>query len=133
MLKRFAGEKICGLAGIFLFSFVPGQMNAQISPTATGVEGVISIGPTHGGPVRAGESASAPLANIAFVVANAAGEVVAFTTDASGHFRIPLAPGRYSISAKKPKGRFPRCGPFDVEVTAAGFNKVTWACDSGMR
>jgi hypothetical protein len=134
MLKRFAAKKICGLAGLFLFSsFVPGQMNAQTSPIATGIEGVISIGPTHGGPIQAGETASAPLANVAFVVANAAGEVAAFTTDGSGYFRIPLAPGRYSIKAKKPKARFPRCGPFDVEVTAAGFNKVTWECDTGMR
>ena len=133
MLKRFAVKKFCGLAGIFLFSFVSGQMNAQTSPIATGIEGIISIGPTHGGPIRAGESASAPLANFDFVVASAVGEVAAFTTDGAGHFRIPLAPGRYSIKAKKPKGRFPRCGPFEVEVTAEGFNKVTWECDTGMR
>src|ERR1700676_3790028 len=123
MLKRFAGDKLCGLAGLFLFSFMPGPMNAQTSPIATGIEGVISIGPTHGGPIRAGESASAPLANVAFLVAGAAGEVAAFTTDASGHFRIPLAPGRYSVKAREPKARFPRCGPFEVEVTAAGFIK----------
>jgi hypothetical protein len=103
MLKRFAGEKLCGLAGLSLFfSFVPGQLNAQTSPIATGIEGVISIGPTHGGPIRSGESASAPLANFAFVVAGAAGGVAAFTTDRSGHFRIPLAPGRHSIKLRKP-------------------------------
>jgi hypothetical protein len=134
MLKRFAEEKVFGLAGLFLFFlFMAEQMNAQTSPIATGIEGIISIGPTHGGPIRAGESASAPLANVAFVVAGGAGEVAAFTTDGSGHFRIPLAPGRYSIKAKKPKVRFPRCGPFEVEVTAAGFNQVTWECDTGMR
>jgi hypothetical protein len=133
MLRRFTAGKSCGLAGLVLFFLVTVQMNAQTSPIATGIEGVISIGPTHGGPIHAGESASAPLANSAFVVAGAAGEVAAFTTDASGHFRIPLAPGRYSIKAKEPKARFPRCGPFDVEVTAAGFSKVTWECDTGMR
>jgi hypothetical protein len=134
MIKRFAAKTFCGLAGLFLFfPLVPGQMNAQTSPIATGIEGVISIGPTHGGPIRAGESASAPLANFAFVVAGGAGEVAAFTTDGAGHFRIPLAPGRYSIKAREPKARFPRCGPFEVEVTAAGFNKVTWECDTGMR
>jgi hypothetical protein len=108
-------------------------MNAQTSPIATGIEGVISIGPTHGGPIHEGESASAPLANFDFVVVATEGEVAAFTTDSSGHFRIPLAPGRYSIKAKKPKNRYPRCGPFDVEVTATGFRNVTWECDTGMR
>ncbi|MDP9100079.1 MAG: carboxypeptidase-like regulatory domain-containing protein [Verrucomicrobiota bacterium] len=133
MLNRFARKKLCGLTSLLLFSLVSGQINAQTSPIATGIEGVISIGPTHGGPIRDGESASVPLANFAFVVAGAAGEVATFTTDASGHFRIPLAPGRYSIKVKEPRARFPRCGPFDVEVTATGFNKVTWDCDTGMR
>jgi len=108
-------------------------MNAQTSPIATGIEGVVSIGPTHGGPTRAGESDSAPLANFSFEVASAAGEVTVFTTDASGRFRISLAPGRYSIKARDLRTKFPRCGPFDVEVTADGFKKVQWECDSGMR
>jgi hypothetical protein len=103
MLKRVAGQKVFGLAGLFLFFFMPGQMNAQTSPIATGIEGVISIGPTHGGPTRAGESASAPLANVAFVVAGAAGGVAAFITDGSGHFRIPLAPAAIRSKQKSQK------------------------------
>ena len=133
MLRRFAGKKFCELLGLLLFFFVPGQMNAQTSSITTGIEGIISVGPIHGGPSHVGVTDSAPLPNVAFEVANDAGPVTAFTTDAAGHFRIPLAPGRYSIKAKDPKAKLPRCGPFNDEVTADGFKKVQWECDSGMR
>jgi hypothetical protein len=108
-------------------------MPAQTSSLSTGIEGVLSVGPVHGGPQRADESATSPLANVVFEVANDAGEVTTFTTDTLGHFWIPLAPGRYSIQAQDRKSKFPRCGPFDVEVTTKGFKKVQWECDSGMR
>jgi len=109
-------------------------MNAQTSPIATGIEGIVSVGPIHGGPSRVGVPDSAPLANAAFEVVNDAGAVTTtFTTDASGQFRIPLAPGRYSIKAQSPKTKLGHCGPFEVEVTTDGFRKVQWECDSGMR
>jgi hypothetical protein len=127
------GKKFWEFVGFLLISFVAGHMNAQTPSIATGIEGVILVGPTHGGPTHVGESDSAPLANYSFAVTGAAGEVTVFTTDTSGHFRIPLAPGRYSIKAGDLKIKFPRCGPFDVEVTADGFKKVHWECDSGMR
>jgi hypothetical protein len=121
------------LAGLLLLSLMPGQTDAQTSSLSTGIEGVVSIGPVHGGPQRADEPASAPLANAAFEVANDAGAVTTFTTDASGHFRIPLAPGRYSIKRTDVKAKLGHCGPFEVEVTANGFKKIQWECDSGMR
>jgi hypothetical protein len=108
-------------------------MSAQTSSIATGIDGVISVSPIHGGPSRVGVADSAPLANVAFEVANDAGAMTTFTTDASGHFRIALAPGRYSIKPKDPKTKLPRCGPFEAEVTTDGFKKVQWQCDSGMR
>ncbi len=77
MLKRLAGKKLCQLAGLFLFSLVLSQLNAQTSPMATWIEGVISIAPTHGGPIQAEESPSAPLTNFAFVVAGASAKVAA--------------------------------------------------------
>jgi hypothetical protein len=132
MLRRFAGKKICELVGLLVISLVPGQMNAETPSLTTGIEGVVSISPTHGGPVRAGEASSAPLVNMTFESTSDAGAVTTFTTDNAGYFRVSLSPGRYTIKKRDTK-KFPRCGPFDVEVTAAGFNKVEWACDSGMR
>ena len=133
MLKGFAGKKFCALVGLLLVPFVPGHVTAQTPSIATGIEGVVSVGPIHGGPSRVGVPDSAPLPNTAFEVTNNAGAVTTFTTDAAGHFRVPLGPGRYSIKAKDQKSKLPRCGPFEVEVTAEGFKKVQWECDSGMR
>jgi len=127
------GKRFCTLAGLLLLSFVPGRTDAQSSSLSTGIEGVVFIGPIHGGPQRADEPASAPLASTAFEVLNDAGAVTTFTTDASGHFRIPLAPGHYSIKARDLKTKPRGCGPFEVEVTASGFKKIHWECDSGMR
>ena len=132
MLKRFARKRFFELAGLLLISFAPGQMNAQTPSIATGIEGVVSVSPIHGGPSRVGVADSAPLANTVFEVTNAAGVATTFTTDNAGRFRVPLPPGRYTIK-KSDANKFPRCGPFEVEVTAAGFNKVMWECDSGMR
>jgi len=132
MLKRVAGKRFCAWVGLLLISFLPGYLDAQTPSITTGIEGVVSISPIHGGPSRVGEVDSAPLANAVFEVANAAGVAATFTTDEAGRFRVPLPPGHYTIKKGDVK-KFPRCGPFEAEVTAAGFNKVTWACDSGMR
>src|SRR2546421_3169998 len=121
------------LLGLVSIPFLPQQMNAQSRSLSTGIEGVVSIGPIHGGPSRVGVADSAPLPNATFEIANEAGPVALFTTDASRHFRISLPPGRYSIKAKEPKARLPRCGPLEVEVNTEGFKKVEWQCDSGMR
>ena len=75
---------------------------------------------------------SGPLRNTQFVVENAAGMVVTFTTDQEGRFRVPLSPGRYSVRPAELK-KIGRCGPFQVEVEAAGFKQVQFNCDSGMR
>ena len=75
---------------------------------------------------------SGPLRNTQFVVENAAGIVATFKTDEEGRFRVPLAAGRYTVRSAVVK-KIGRCGPFEVEVDAAGFKKVDFACDSGMR
>ena len=106
---------------------------SETEPLSTGIEGTVSISPSHGGPIRQGVSDSAPLAKTVFEVTTKTGPVTTFTTDDSGHFRIPLVPGVYSIDRKGAKAKVGQCGPFEVEVTAAGFKKVHWECDSGMR
>jgi len=133
MAERLAGKRLGVWAGLLLLCFVPLKTDAQPSSLSTGIEGVVSIGPIHGGPQHSDEPASAPLANAVFEVANDAGAVTTFTTDESGHFRIPVAPGRYSIKRAGVKQKLGFCGPFQVEVTADGFKKVQWECDSGMR
>jgi hypothetical protein len=102
------------------------------TPT-TGIEGVISVGPVHGGPARDGEADSAPLAKTTFDISSSAGVVTSFETDDTGHFRVALAPGRYSIQRRGFKKKPAGCGPFEVDVPADGFKRIRWDCDSGMR
>jgi hypothetical protein len=108
------------------------QPKAQ-SDSGTGVEGVISVSPIHGGPARRGIPNSRPLANTAFVVENEKGTVASFQTDEQGRFRVLLAPGHYMISLKDGKGRIGRYGPFAVDVVFGKITTVEWHCDTGMR
>ena len=112
---------------------------AQTSPTPipetadTGIEGVITLGPTHGGPVRPGMISSRPLANATFIVGNENGAVAEFTTDDQGRFKVSLAPGHYTVTKKDKQKGIGRYGPFEVDVTAGQVTKVEWQCDTGMR
>jgi hypothetical protein len=99
----------------------------------TGIEGVITLSPTHPGPVRPGMISSKPLANVTFVVGNDTGAVAEFTTDNQGRFKVSLPPGHYTVTRKDRQKGIGRYGPFDVEVVAGQMTKVEWHCDTGMR
>ena len=99
----------------------------------TGLEGVITISPIHGGPARVGEANSRPYANIDFVVKKGDDTVASFKTDDQGRFRVRLAPGHYTVSMKEGKRGIGRHGPFEVDVVAGQIKQVQWTCDSGMR
>ena len=104
------------------------------SGSGTGIEGVITFGPTQGGPIRPGIPSSKPLANATFVVENEKGaEVASFTTDDQGQFRVPLTPGHYTVSKEGKKHGIGHYGPFDVDVVAGRMTKVQWDCDTGIR
>jgi len=104
--------------------FSSGQIQ---SGSGTGIEGVITFGPTQGGPVSADTPSSKPLANATFVVENEKGaEVASFTTDDQGRFRVPLTPGHYTISKEGKKQGIGHYGPFDVDVVADRMTKVQW-------
>ena len=112
--------------------------SAQTQPTpapepGTGIEGVITVGPTHGGPARVGVPDSKPLANATFIVEHDKGVVTSFATDDQGRFRVSLTPGHYIVSARDKQPKVGRYGPFDVDVVAGQMTKVAWYCDSGRR
>jgi hypothetical protein len=119
-----------------LLSFCFEQVRTMNGAEAgSGIEGVILMGPTHGGPIRAGMPDSKPLANIKFNVQREGEEkpVASFTTDEQGKFHISLAPGKYSVVREGGKRGVGSYGPFDVEVAAGKMSAVEWHCDSGMR
>ena len=104
------------------------------SGPGTGIEGVITFGPTQGGPIRPGIPSSKPLANATFVVENEKGaEVASFTTDDQGRFRVPLAPGHYTVSKEGKRRGIGHYGPFEVDVVPGEMTRVQWECDSGIR
>ena len=122
---------------VISFLIISGFCYAETSPTPmaanTGIEGTISISPTHGGPVRVGEQGSKPLANSTFVATNDAGTAAEFTTDDQGHFKILLKPGHYTITKKGQNKGIGHFGPFDALVVAGQLTRQEWRCDSGMR
>ena len=99
----------------------------------TGLEGRITISPSHGGPVRINEESSKPLSNTTFVATNDTGGTTEFTTDDQGHFKIVLEPGHYTITKKGEAKGIGRYGPFDALVVAGQMTRQEWRCDSGMR
>jgi len=122
------------LAFLLVSCFSSAQTEPAATPeVGTGIEGVITVGPTHGGPARVGVPDSKPLANATFIVENEKGVVTTFVTDDQGRFRISLTPGHYTVSARDKKPKIGRYGPFDVDVVAGQMTKVGWYCDSGMR
>ena len=110
-------------------------MMAQTPATTgdTGIEGVILISPTHGGPIRPGVPSSAPLPETEFIVRKGEETVATFKTDGEGKFRVSVPPGQYTVSRANWSGRIGRYGPFAVDVAAGQISKVQWLCDTGMR
>ena len=122
------------VAFLLLSCFSSAQTQPTTTPeSGTGIEGVITVGPTHGGPARIGVPDSKPLASTTFIVENEKGVVTSFVTDDQGRFRISLTPGHYAVSIKDMNPKIGRYGPFDVDVVAGQMTKVAWYCDSGMR
>jgi hypothetical protein len=122
------------LAFLVMSCFSSAQTQPTLTPEpGTGIEGLITVGPTHGGPAKVGVPDSKPLANTTFVVENEKGVVTYFATDDQGRFLISLTAGHYTVSARDKKPKIGRYGPFDVAVVAGQMAKVAWYCDSGMR
>jgi hypothetical protein len=99
----------------------------------TGIEGVITVGPVHGGPARIGVPDSRPLANTTFIAQTQNGTATSFATNDQGRFRVSLKPGHYTVSLREKKGGIGRYGPFEADVVADQMTKVEWRCDTGMR
>jgi len=109
------------------------MLSVSAADSATGLEGVITVAPVHGGPARTGLPDSKPLGNTAFIAENQKGTIVSFTTDDQGRFHLALEPGQYTISLKEKRGAIGRYGPFKADVAAGQITKVQWRCDTGIR
>ena len=116
-----------------LISIIAPMASTQVpTPGPSGIEGVIMVSPSHGGPIREGTPNTAPAGNLQFVVKNADARVASFTTDAEGRFRVSLPPGHYTVLREDPGARIGHWR-FEVEVVSGSIAKVNWTGDSGMR
>jgi hypothetical protein len=119
---------------ILVLLVMSGCFSSGQTQSGSGIEGVITFGPTQGGPIRADTPSSKPLANATFVVENEKGaEVASFTTVDLGRFRVPLTPGHYTVSKEGKKYGLGHYGPFDVDVVAGRMTNIQWECDTGIR
>ena len=122
------------LSLVLLGFIVTLAVNLESAEHESGIEGTITIGPLHGGPIRQGESGSSPLANAPFTIANDKRERVAsFHTDENGHFAIALPPGHYTVTHDGERIGMHGFGPFEVSVVALKMTQVDWHTDTGMR
>ena len=122
----------CQVFGAVFVGLLPLAATAETpSPSASGIEGVILVSPSHGGPIREDVPSTAPVPMTKFAVKKENETVASFTTDAQGRFRISLPPGHYVV-VKEDAGRIGRWR-FEVDVVAGEIKKVQWTADSGMR
>lgn len=110
---------------------------AAVTPQGeSGIEGQALISPAGPGPLRQGQSGSAPFQTTLAVLNTSDGrEVARVQTGSDGRFRISLPPGEYTIGPppdQQPR-RFPRGEEHTVKVLPGQFTKVTVGFDSGMR
>lgn len=102
---------------------------------SSGIEGQALISPIHGGPVRVGESDTAPFKTTLVVLrASDGAEVARLETGSDGRFRVALPPGTYNVGPPANTGRrLPRGGQETVTVLPGKVAHVTINFDSGMR
>ena len=99
-----------------------------------GVQGVVTLSPTCGGPQREGGAAcEAPYAGAEVRLVSASGATMATArTTTAGHYLLSAPPGRYRVMVTTPI-RFTRCPSPAVVVTEGKVGVVDVECDSGMR
>jgi len=133
MLKGFSLIVFFALAGFCFAQSSPAPTPTPPFAEKTGVDGRITMSPSHPGPARPGIENSKPMANVAFVMKGPNGATEEFTTDEQGHFKVSVPPGHYIVTKQGAETKIGRCGPFDVLVAAGQLTHVEWNCDTGMR
>jgi len=116
---------------------IPADVQASLAAaaTASGVGGQVTAGPTC--PVeRPGDSAcdARTVKGAVLVLRDAGGaEVARFTTDASGLFRIALAPGSYTLEPQPVEGLMGTARPQQVTVEDGKLTTLAVTYDTGIR
>lgn len=110
----------------------------QLSATASGVEGQVSIGPVCPVQQENGDATTCPDTQpyqATITVFDAQNDqVTSFQTDAEGHFQIALEPGDYTLQPESPPNTpYPRAEQVNVSISEGEFVQVDILFDSGIR
>jgi hypothetical protein len=112
-----------------------GRGNGVTTQSESGIEGQTVISPVRPGPIREGQSDTAPFQTTLVILrASDGSEVARVETGSDGRFRVMLPPGTYQVGPPVGTGRrLPRAGQETVTVAPGRFAHVTISFDSGMR
>jgi len=114
----------------------PSSSGGGILPFDSGVEGVVTLGPTC--PVmREGDTTCAdkPYATTIMVIVVGSPSSAPFATAASdkeGKYKIMLSPGAYALQAVG-GAVLPRCGTKAITIEPSRIIQVNLSCDTGIR
>jgi|GEM_PF-1054253 len=125
---------LCGEYELRGAMFVRSRGGDSVAQAESGIEGQAIISPARPGPIRQGESGSAPYKTTLAIRAITDGaEIKRLETGSDGRFRVALPPGTYRIGPAARAGRSPRGDEQTVTVMQGKFAHVTIEFDSGMR
>jgi len=120
------------LALVFAMALAACMPFAAPTPTDSGIEGQVLIGPMCP-VVREDEPCPDQPYQATLTIYNLAGrKVLQFTTDESGQFKIPLAPGQYVLHPES-SNTLPYAEEQSFEVLAGQFTRIMVYYDSGIR
>ena len=99
---------------------------------ASGIEGLVLLGPTCPGPQRQGQVCERPYEASITVLDQRGREVTRLRTAADGNFRVSLAPGTYTLRPESPE-LLPRASEQQVTVEPGKLTRVEIRYDTGIR
>ncbi|MBN2118300.1 MAG: carboxypeptidase regulatory-like domain-containing protein [Anaerolineales bacterium] len=102
------------------------------TPRGSGIEGQVLIGPLCPVEQQGQECSDGPYQATLTVNSPNGIQIVQVKTDAQGHFRIPLVPGRYSLHPETPDG-VAVAGDQAFVVETGRYTQLTVHYDSGIR
>lgn len=102
------------------------------TPTDSGIEGQVFIGPMCPVVQEGQECADQPYQALLTVLSPDGREIVQVQTDEQGRFKIPLAPGEYILRPESPNV-LPYASEQPFVVEAGRFTQITVTYDSGIR
>ncbi len=116
------------------FALIAAQCDSNGGPLSSGIEGLVTIGPTC--PVERIDTPCPDKPYQATIVVKDEGgnEVARGQSGEDGRFRIELAPGTYTVAPQSSnQGSYPFAKEQQVEVRADIFTQVSVQFDSGIR